>query len=134
MNQKITLWTTDWEEEISTQADVLSGRSRTADFCCLLTKPVKTQENGNDNCCRNTERKTAPIHWQTGGDERGKARNDLEKRGWHHIVIPTSFERSECRYDFQNPDRSTPRRTRAMPARIQGRKMTGSRSSPLWFS
>ena len=93
--------------------------------CGLLLLAYEACENPGER---------APIHWQTGGDERGKARNDLEKRGWHHIVIPTSFERSECRYDFQNPDRSTPRRTRAMPARIQGRKMTGSRSSPLWFS
>ena len=39
-------------------------------------------------------------------------------------MIPTSFKRSECRYAFQNPDRSTPRRARATPAKIQGRKMT----------
>ena len=72
--------------EISMRADGPSGRSRTADFCYLLTKPAKTQENGNDNCYRNTERKTAPIHWLTGGVERGKVRSDLEKRGWYHIV------------------------------------------------
>ena len=42
--------------------------------------------------------------------------------------------RPRVRAAFQNPDRSTPRRTRAMPARIQGRKIIGNRRIALWFS
>ena len=42
--------------------------------------------------------------------------------------------RPRVRAAFQNPDISTPRRTRAARARIQGRKIIGNRRIALWFS
>lgn len=62
--------------------------------CGLLLLAYEACENPGERerqLLQEYREKNGSYPLQTGGDERGKARNDLEKRGWHHIVIPTLF-------------------------------------------